>query len=135
MRLLNGVEGLELNGPELEVWAKANVLFSNSHVLRGEDLECVAEEHTAPVEDEDSDARRIPLAELPGAYDKLDEFVANHEELLQSGLLNANRLRRTRGRESDLVPADSADMETAADLKEMIGSKIYPDQSANDTSA
>lgn len=132
MRLLSGVEGLELDRPELEVWARANVHFSKSHSLKGEHLETVATEHTASVEDEGSDARRIPLAELPEACRRLNIFIVNHEKLLESGLLNVNRLRRTRGRESGLEPSDTAAMDTAFALNEVIRSKIGPDESAND---
>lgn len=141
MQLLKGFEGLKLSEQELDVWARANVRFFVFPSLRGRDLRAVAEEHTMPIDEEDSENRRIPASEFPRAYKVLEDFVSNYRKLLETGILDVNRLRRTRlsansssGFPGHLQETETT-MNTATVLKEVIGVQIFPDQSADNPTA
>lgn len=83
MRIAN--LGIELDGGEQLIWAKANTRTNLS--LSGADLEAIIAEHTEPADDGDPEWRKIPAVDFERAGGVLGLFILRSVALLNSDIL------------------------------------------------
>ena len=132
--------GMVLDEWEQEVWVKANANPTSPHSQI--DFEAVLAEHTEPTGANEPEGRKIPAADYERASSMLGGLVTRYSQILDSGRLTVNYIRRSGstdsfpGHETLPVLAVRESMQTAQAMLDAINDGLPPHiRSANNSAA